>query len=312
MPETLQIQLLTKAIQSVIEGANKDYDSKSTKVLSKNRIAAYGSFKKIIEGYQVHSKKIFYVNDVNLNFLNNFLDYLQNEKKYSSGYALKKLADLKTVCLTAELSGAVIDSELKTYKAVKEKKQHIIYLNLEELEMIKIFPLFDAELENARKWLLIGCNIGQRAGDLLNLKVENFTKKNSLEVIELTQEKTGNQIIIPVQSELRGLIKDGFPIQIPLQKLNDQIKEICRLCGFTEMTTGVLYDEETKKRTEGNYEKYKLITSHVCRRTFAMNNFGKVPSHLLKQITGHTTEAILLDYIGKNSTPKEEQTYSLF
>lgn len=312
MSETNRSQLLTDAIQSVINTANIRTNGKGELGLSKNRIAAYASFKKIIEAYQVYTQTIYKVKNVNVDFSNKLLDYLLTEKDYSKSYALKKIADLKTVCLSAELDGIEINTELKSIKSLKDKKQNIIYLNLSELEKIESIQLTNIDLQNARKWLLIGCYIGQRVGDLLNLDKNSFTIKNGLEVIELTQEKTGKHITIPNQTAIKEIIKDGFPDIVPIQKLNDQIKEICRLSKINTVITGILFDENTKRRTEGNFEKYNLITSHVCRRTFAINNYGKMPTHLLKKITGHTTDAIFLSYIGKDLLKDEQQTYSLF
>ncbi|OIQ41748.1 MAG: hypothetical protein BM563_00080 [Bacteroidetes bacterium MedPE-SWsnd-G1] len=307
MTNEVQNFLLTDAIQNIIHSSRT-----GAKKLSKNRIASYGSFKKIIEGYEIHLQKSIYVQNINLDFLNKFSTYLEEEKKYSNGYSLKKIADLKTICLNAEQKGFKIDTELKTYKALKEKKQHIIYLTSEELEMIKIFPLFDSELENARKWLLLGCEIGQRSVDLLKINESSLTSKNGIEVIELTQEKTGKQIAIPIRPSLRLILYDGFPTKKPLHKLNEQIKKICKLCGINQKIEGVLYDFESKRRTEGVFEKHRLITAHVCRRTFAINNYGKMQSRLLRQITGHSTETILLEFIGKKETPQASQTLSLF
>jgi integrase len=309
---TSQSDLLTEAIQSVINTATTRANGKGGFGLSKNRIASYASFKKIIEAYQLYTRNIYKVKNVNIDFTNKLLNYLLIEKDYSKSYALKKIGDLKTVCLSAELQGLETDSELKTIKSFKEKKQNITYLVPSELEKIKNLSIDDSDLQNARKWLLIGCNIGQRAGDLLNLNKNSFTIKNGLEVIELTQEKTGKHITIPNQTAIKKIVKDGFPEKVSIQKLNTQIKEICKLSQINTVISGVLYSENSKRRTEGNYEKYKLITSHVCRRTFAMNNYGKIPTHLLKKITGHTTEAILRTYIGKNPLKDEQQTYRLF
>ena len=312
MPKNNQSQLLTDAIQSVINTANTRTNGKGELGLSKNRIASYASFKKIIEKYQLFTRTIYSVKNVNVDFSNKLQDYLLTEMDYSKSYALKKIGDLKTVCLSAKLDGFETNAELKTIKSLKEKKQNIIYLSPTELEKIKNILLTDTDLQNARKWLLIGCNIGQRAGDLLNLNEDNFTIKNGLEVIELIQVKTGKHITIPNQTAIKEIVKEGFPEKVQIQKLNDQIKEICRLCKLDDIITGILFNENTKRRTEGEYNKYKLITSHVCRRTFAINNYGKMPTHLLKKITGHTTEGIFLSYIGKDPSKDEQQTYSLF
>ena len=54
-------------------------------------------------------------------------------------------------------------------------------------------------------------------------------------------------------------------------------------------TKGKLFDKITKRKVEGVYPKWKLITSHVCRRSFATNQYGILPVSLIMQITAHST-----------------------
>lgn len=48
---------------------------------------------------------------------------------------------------------------------------------------------------------------------------------------------------------------------------------------------------------------YKLVSSHICRRSFASNLYGELPNMVIMAITGHQTEAQFLKYI--KITPKE-------
>ena len=41
------------------------------------------------------------------------------------------------------------------------------------------------------------------------------------------------------------------------------------------------------------------MSSHIGRRSFASNNFGKIPTPLLMVATGHSTPTMLMKYIGK-------------
>ena len=83
--------------------------------------------------------------------------------------------------------------------------------------------------------------------------------------------------------------------------------------GLTEITEGaklieITVTENGKKETVfrkkfGKYPKYELISSHICRRTFATNLYGKLDTLTIMKITGHQTEKQFLDYI--KITPKE-------
>ena len=44
-------------------------------------------------------------------------------------------------------------------------------------------------------------------------------------------------------------------------------------------------------------EKWATLSSHIGRRSFATNFYGKIPTPLLMEATGHTTENVFLKYI---------------
>ena len=47
-----------------------------------------------------------------------------------------------------------------------------------------------------------------------------------------------------------------------------------------------------------NAPKYEFVTSHIMRRSFASNYYGKIETPLLMNITGHSKESTFLTYIG--------------
>jgi integrase len=44
-------------------------------------------------------------------------------------------------------------------------------------------------------------------------------------------------------------------------------------------------------------EKWEVLSSHIGRRSFATNFYGKIPTPLLMDATGHSTEQMFLRYI---------------
>ena len=44
-------------------------------------------------------------------------------------------------------------------------------------------------------------------------------------------------------------------------------------------------------------EKWEILSSHIGRRSFASNFYGKIPIPLLMEATGHSTEQMFLKYI---------------
>lgn len=273
--------------------------------LSKSRINSYNSLANMILDYQ--NGKKYKIKDVNVKFANDFLKHLVQIKNYSKNYAIKKIADLKTVCYYAELEGIETSQQLKKIESAKGKNNHIIYLTPSELEKTERVNLISPALQNARKWLLLGCNIGQRGGDFLNLSESNFVTRNGLEVIELRQQKTDKNVTIPVLQTTKEILKTGLPYKISLQKLNEHIKEVCKIAELNEMTKGLIFNKETKRKKEGVYPKWQLVTSHICRRSFATNQYGVLPTPLIMQVTAHSTEKMFLNYIGKNSLDYAQQ-----
>jgi integrase len=105
-----------------------------------------------------------------------------------------------------------------------------------------------------------------------------------------------------------------FPRRIADQRFNDFIKKVCKEVGIknivegSKMTEIRVIDENEKekiihRKKFGKYPKYELVSSHVCRRSFATNLYGKIDTLTIMKITGHKTEKQFLEYI--KITPKE-------
>lgn len=316
--ENTSSDLLVDAVDYIIETASIRNNSKGTLGLSKSRINSYKNLKRILLEYQ--GKRKFRIRDVDIKFGKDFLDWMLNKRKYSESYARKKIDDLKAVCSDAEVNGHHVSLQLKKIKGGKPKPEFIIYLNPEELKKIEETALNIETLKNVRKWLLLGCNLGQRGQDLLNLTKENFVTRHGLEVIELKQQKTGKQVTIPVLPVTKEILQEGLPHKISLQKFNEKLKVLCEKAGITEKIPGykiemidrngnVIPKEKNgkrklkgeKRKIKSSYPKWQLISSHVCRRSFATKTYGNLPTPLIMQITAHSTEKMLLNYIGKSS-----------
>ncbi|WBL22966.1 tyrosine-type recombinase/integrase [Zunongwangia sp. HRR-M8] len=325
IPEIERSDFLIDAIQHVIDTANIRENNQKGLGLSKSRVNSYNNLLKIIKKYQ--GKNIRYrIKEIDLKFGKAFLNWLINSQKYSEGYARKKIDDLKTVCRDAQLDGLETSLQLNKIKGGKTKKEHAIYLNPHELDKIENTHLVSEALVNARKWLILGANIGTRGQDLLNLTKDNFVNRSGLEVIEIKQQKTGKNVTIPILDKTREIIKDGLPKKISIQKLNTYFKKICELSEINEPTLGtkiLMIDENgqeipkdkngkyikkgIKRAVTGTYQKWELVTTHVCRRSFATNQYGILPTSLIMRITGHSTEKQLLEYVRKDSLDYAQQ-----
>ncbi len=324
-PDQKRSDLLTDCIQYIIATANIRENNQKSLGLSKSRINSYKNLLKIIRTYQ-GNKKPFRTVDINISFGKDFLNWMIITKNYSESYARKKIDDLKTVCRDAESDGLGTSPQLNKVKGGKPANDQILFLNPLELKKIEDANLIGEALQNARKWLLLGCNIGQRGGDLLCINKNNFVSRNGLEVLELTQQKTGKRVTIPILDETKEILKDGLPRPIAIQNFNNYIKDICRIAGIDEViegskitmldkkgieipkdSNGNYLEKGVKRKIKGEFPKHELMTSHVCRRSFASNLYGVLPTPLIIQITQHSTEKMFLHYIGKNSLDYAQQ-----
>lgn len=298
--------ILLNYIQKYIEDLPYKEFPNGRKGATRATIQKYSALKNKIDEYQIYTKKTFYVKDVTPVFRNDLLKYFREVLILGANTAGRYIKFLKTVCLDAQFNGLEVSHLLKRVRGFSEKADKI-YLTFEELEALEKKTFSRPALDNARDWLIIGCYIGQRVSDLLTLTRENIIMRAGLELIELDQVKTGKQVSIPLHPKVKTIIEKyggNFPYNISDQRFNEYIKDVCRLAGITQPVKGgklIEISEGTFRKVHGNYPKYELVTSHICRRSFATNFYGELPTALLISITAHSTEQQFLQYIGKTS-----------
>ena len=295
--------LLVNHTQYIIDNANTRKIKGSSKVgLSQNRLKGYRNFKTIIEEYQKEIKKKIHFQDINKAFADQFTNWLVNKKNYATNSTGKILDNLKTVCLDAKNLGLKVNDYAKQIEGFKEQNSErlIVTLSFEELEQIRTAELETEAQKNARKWLLLGCEIGQRASDLLRLSQDNLRYKGNRIYIDIEQQKTGKAVTVGVIApHVLDIVENSFPYPISQQKLNKHIKDVCRLAKINEKIKGKKYDKKTGRKKTDFYPKYDLITSHTFRRSFATNYYKKIPTPVLIGITGHSKESMFLEYINR-------------
>src|SRR5690554_1239412 len=69
-------------------------------------------------------------------------------------------------------------------------------------------------------------------------------------------------------------------------------------------------NEETGVWEKGKYEKWMLVKSHICRRTFATINYDKLSNKAIMAVTGHSTERMLMNYVGATETDHFDVVYN--
>lgn len=92
-----------------------------------------------------------------------------------------------------------------------------------------------------------------------------------------------------------------MPKKIGKNSFNKYLKELCRRAGINTIVKARQPRTATTESKLIEGQKWEFVSSHVCRRSFATNYYGKIPTSTLKAITGHATEEMFLRYIGKTA-----------
>lgn len=295
--------IITNYIQNIIDTA----DTRKVKVkggykhgLSLSRKNSYIATKNILKEYQTKSKKQIHFTDVNQALIDKFEHWLLKTKKYAVNTASKHIANIKTACIEAENKGIQVNTYAKQIIIASESDddRYIQTLSFAELNDIRTAEIKSEAHQNARKWLLIGCEIGQRGGDLLDITPDNVRYKSGNMYLDLIQQKTKKPVTIGIIApHVIDIIENSFPYKITTQKLNEHIKKVCETAKINAMTDGKIFDAKTGRKVFKAYEKYKLITTHSFRRSFCTNYYKKIPTPVLMGISGHSKESVFRIYI---------------
>ena len=255
------------------------------------------------------------INDVDPYFQRSFEQFAY-DNDYAINTTSKYLSIIKTLCNYALENDNIELSHRFRLMRMKSKKGPIVYLNLDELkEIMKLTPdQLGRRLDNARDWLIISCFTGQRISDFMRFRPEDIREIDGVKVMDITQQKGNKQVTIPLFDPVQKIIQKyggEFPRTISDQRFNEYAKEVARMAGLTNKVEGgkVILESTGKKRKEfGFFPKWELIASHVGRRSFATNFYGKIQTPLIMNVTGHTKESTFLGYIGKSSKDTAVET----
>lgn len=311
----VELDVLTNYIQKFINEAPYKTNQKREFGLSDGRVKNLKLFLNTIRKYEIDALKgkSIIIKNINIQFVEKFKMWLFG-KGYSINYVGKNVANILTICNDAHKNDIETSTQIKNIKNLSETKapEDVIFLSEQEQELIKNTHLIREALINARKWLLLGCLIGQRGGDLLNITAKNIKDINGIKIIELKQQKTGKLVAIPLLPEAIEIIESGLPYKTSLTHFNEHLKDICQIAGIDAPTKGRKKVTANNPTIKGVYPKHELISSHICRRSFATNFYGRIPTPVLMNITAHGSERTFLSYIGKTTYDNAFQMLEYF
>lgn len=218
------------------------------------------------------------------------------------GTFIKIIKAMMNEALTLKLH---TNTDFHAFKKMQETADSI-YLTQEEVDAIWELDLSLSEERKARDLFIVGVYTAARFSDYSRLTTADIHGG----LIRFVQNKTAGAVVIPASPRVLAVMKRNGGGRVPhlsQQKLNENIKRVCRKAGITELvkktrSVGAKHVTET-------FCKCDMVTSHTARRTGAtLLYMSGVPLKQCMMITGHTTEGSFMRYI---RVSKEENAEKL-
>jgi integrase len=294
-----------------IKNKASKWKTEKNKSLSKRVVSQYESFVKIWREFK--GSKHYKIQDVGNEVLDNLTTFMTS-KNYATSTTKRHLVRAKFFLARAKTEGIKTDPTYLDRVFVEKEDDDTTHPYLNEKEIDAIYNLdlsHDQSLDNIRDNAIIGLWTGLRISDFnKNLDISNIDE----EYIKIKTQKTGAWVTIPLHPQVKSVIKKrhgNLPVKSSNKHFNEQIKIICMLAEIDQKIKGglVVVDQKTKdkRKVKGMYKKYKLVSSHICRRSFATNLFGQISNRDLMNICGWAKEDMMLHYIKKTKTESADQ-----
>lgn len=233
---------------------------------------------------------------IGMEFCDNFVHYLKADRGLMQNTVKGHHERLHAMLQKAMLYGYNVDN---TYKEVSVPDEEVtaIFLSMTEITRIYYFEGLTKFQEELRDYFIIGCMTGLRYSDYSRLNESNFDR--NMNMIRIKTQKTGAVVSIPMHRFVREILQK-YNYQLPeargIQFFNRAVKQICKNVGLNEP---ILWERTVGTAVvKREVPKYKLVSSHTARRSFATNMFlQNIPTYRIMMITGHKSESSFFKYI---------------
>jgi integrase len=279
------------------------YIEEKTPSVSADQVKDYKTLRKHLTNFKQYSSQPVTFRNLNLKFYNELMDYLFYKAEKPDGTiglltnsAGKIVRLLKGFVNYQIAKGVIPDIDLKNFKVVEEETD-AVYLNENELATIyKLNLSDDKELDEIRDVFIVGCFTGLRYSDLSTISPEHIDLANGN--INIKQRKVHKAVVIPMIDYVPDILrKYNYDLpKIPSYKFNERIKELGQRAKLKQKVEVVR--KKGKNRIKEVFEKWEMISSHTCRRSFCTNMYlSGFPAEELMRISGHKSPAAFMRYI---------------
>jgi len=305
----LSTRFLNKSIKKICEDSNLSFKLGSllfymhSYILDREYKVTVSTYRRYIvflnlfERFEAYRLKNIMLEDVNSNLVKEFYEFGKIEK-YSENTLSRSISFIRTILNALEKRG--ISTAVNQVESPKKSNEQIAVI-LSESELFKIQKASVSDrLSAAKDWLLISCYTGQRISDFMRFKSDMIKDVGGCRCLSFVQQKTKKKILLPLHPVVEEVLdrnSSNFPVKISIEKYNAQIKEIVKIVGINEHIQVNI--REGHRSSHMSVPKWKAVSSHIGRRSFATNFYGKIPTSLLIEATGHSSEAMFQKYVNR-------------
>ena len=246
-------------------------------------------------------------------FWNHFIAYLINDAHLALSSVRTICAQLKSILAWASRYNCNVAPSFDKFNVPKYRKtqlsltpdevSHIFHFKVENIQRR---PQYIRTLTKVRDTFVLGCSLGQRYSDLKRINRDCFERN----IFTITQQKTGNKARVDIDKmavdmattyKLLEQYDYRCPLAIDTTDFDRYLKELIQYIGC-EFLDEVKYERKVNHIVETiKTPKWKMISSHTCRRTFATVNILRgFPEAEIRRGTGHSSGTSFERYICYN------------
>lgn len=263
-----------------------------------------GHYQQVLDNWvEFEKNELYFIKNITNELLDNFSIFLSNNKGYAQATSKRKIGRIKFFLQRAEAENLQVNKNYKERIFVQEEEVEYKqpYLNEDEINAIFKFKLeYNCPMDHVRDNLIIGLWSSLRVSDFLTrLNVSNIEEG----FIKIKTMKTKTFVNIPIHPQVAYILNKrngSLPNKIAEQDFNEQIKILARIVGIDDLMIGgvVKVNPKTKikRKVIGKYNKWELVTSHICRRSFCTNLFGKIDDNVIMSVAGWKSRDQMYEY----------------
>lgn len=246
--------------------------------------------------------------NITLHFEERFRSYLYVNCGMTNNTIAKYVKTLKTFmrfCTEDRSYNSPLNVQYRKFDTT-EKDTEVYALSIRELLHLYNFSFENPHYAKVRDVFCFLCFTGLRFSDAENLKRADIRNGNMYILVK----KTKQYIVIPLTEYTTAILKKYDHCERPLpiisnQKTNEALHEIGELIGLNELVKTVTYSGT--EAIETYVPKFKVLTSHLGRKTFITNSLLLgIPEKVLQAMGAPKHQNVFRKYISFADAHKEK------